>query len=115
MNTAVKVFLSMSLSGGLLILGLLAGRRFLWRKVSRQWRYYIWLPVLLRLLLPFGPETTLIGTLWQAAENASAQTAPVVQSAPDRVNLPAAGTTTTAGLPKDTETAEEPIMPAQTA
>lgn len=115
MNTAVKVFLSMSLSGGLLILGLLAGRRFLWRKVSRQWRYYIWLPALLRLLLPFGPETTLIGTLWQAAENASAQTAPVVQSAPDRVNLPVAGTITTEGLLKDSETAEEPIMPAQTA
>ena len=48
MNTAVKVFLSMSLSGGLLILGLLAGRRFLWRKVSRQWRYYIWLPAPIR-------------------------------------------------------------------
>ena len=55
MNAAV--FLSMSLSGGGLIL-LLFGVKGLWgRKLSRQWCYYIWLAVILRLLLPFGAGT----------------------------------------------------------
>ena len=59
MNVALKIFLSMSFSGGLLILALLLGKRFLKDKISRQWQYYIWLIVLLRLLLPFGPEVSL--------------------------------------------------------
>ena len=61
MNMVLKIFLSMSFSGGLLILILLLGRCFLKDKISRQWQYYIWLVVVLRLLLPFGPETNLMG------------------------------------------------------
>ena len=61
MNAALKIFLSMSFSGSLLILALLLGKRFLKDKISRQWQYYIWLIVLLRLLLPFGPEVSLMG------------------------------------------------------
>ena len=65
MNVALKIFLSMSFSGGLLILALLLGKRFLKDKISRQWEYYIWLIVLLRLLLPFGPEVSLMGKAYQ--------------------------------------------------
>ena len=55
MNTVWTLFLSMSLSGGLLILVLFGGKR-IWRdKISRQWQYYIWLIAVLRLLLPFAP------------------------------------------------------------
>lgn len=74
MNMVLKIFLSMSCSGGLLILVLLLGKRFLKNKLSRQWQYYIWLVVILRLLLPFGPETTLLGETYQAAGQAIAQT-----------------------------------------
>ena len=42
MNAVLKIFLSMSCSGGLLILTLLLGKRFLKNKISRQWQYYIW-------------------------------------------------------------------------
>ena len=43
MNAVLKIFLSMSVSGSLLILVLLLGKRLLKDKISRQWQYYIWL------------------------------------------------------------------------
>lgn len=76
MNAVLKIFLSMSFSGGLLILALLFGKRFLKDKISRQWQYYIWLIVILRLLLPFGPETNLLGKTYQAVDQAITQAAP---------------------------------------
>ena len=63
MNEILKVFLSMSFSGALLILALLLGGRLLKNKISRQWQYYIWLIVILRLVLPFGTETSLMGKM----------------------------------------------------
>jgi len=68
MNTVLKIFLSMSVSGSLLILFLFLGKCFLQNKISRQWQYYIWLIVVLRLLLPFGPETNLMGKTYQAVD-----------------------------------------------
>ncbi len=55
MGTVFKKVLSMSFSGSLLILVLLAVKPFLKDKISRQWQYYIWLIVILRLLVPFEP------------------------------------------------------------
>ena len=84
MNAVLKIFLSMSFSGGLLILALLLGKQFLKNKISRQWQYYIWLVVVLRLLLPFGPEVSLLGKTYQAADQAITQTA----SLPPQQQLP---------------------------
>lgn len=65
MNLFMKTLFSMSLSGTVLTLLLLLGKR-IWRdKISRQWQYYIWLFVVLRLLLPFGPEVNIMGKLYQ--------------------------------------------------
>ena len=84
MNTILKIFLSMSFSGALLILVLLFGKRFLKDKISRQWQYYIWLVVILRLLLPFGPETNLLGVTCQALEGVMNQASfPRQQFLPD--------------------------------
>ncbi len=77
MNAGFKIFLSMSLSGGLLVLVLLLGKQFLKNKISRQWQYYIWLVVVLRLLLPFGPEVSLLGKAYQAVDRSITQAAPV--------------------------------------
>lgn len=74
MNDVFKVFLSMSLSGSLLILVLLVLRYFLKARISRQWQYYIWLIVIARLLLPFTPETNLMGSLFQTVSQAITQT-----------------------------------------
>lgn len=79
MNAVLKIFLSMSFSGGLLILALFLGKRFLENKISRQWQYYIWLVVILRLLLPFGPETNLMGKTYRAMDQAITRTAPSSQ------------------------------------
>ena len=73
MNTLFKIFLSMSFSGGLLILILLLGKQFWQDKLSRQWQYYIWLVVILRLLLPFGPEASLMGKTYQTVDQAVTQ------------------------------------------
>ena len=93
MNTVLKTFLSMSFSGSLLILALLLGKRFLKDKISRQWQYYIWLIVLLRLLLPFGPEVSLMGKAYQAVDQAISQTVPLPpqQNAPGDNPAPAVG------------------------
>ena len=93
MNAALKIFLSMSFSGSLLILALLLGKRFLKDKISRQWQYYIWLIVLLRLLLPFGPEVSLMGKAYQAVDQAISQTVPLPpqQNAPGYNLAPAVG------------------------
>ena len=82
MNAVLKIFLSMSVSGGLLILALLFGKRFLKDKISRQWQYYIWLVVILRLLLPFGPEVNLLGKTYQAVDQAITQVASLSSQQP---------------------------------
>lgn len=73
MNQIFETVLSMSLSGTLLILILLFGGRLWKKKLSRQWQYYIWLVVLLRLFLPFGPEASLMARAEQAAQHVMIQ------------------------------------------
>ena len=70
MMQVFKTILSMSLSGAALISLLLLGRRFWKGKPGRQWQYYIWMIVVLRLLLPFGPEVSLLGKVYQDADRA---------------------------------------------
>ncbi len=72
-NSIFQTVLSMSLSGTLLILVLLLGGWFWKKKLSRQWQYYIWLVVLLRLFLPFGPEASLMARAEQAAQRVMIQ------------------------------------------
>ncbi|MDE7208150.1 MAG: M56 family metallopeptidase [Lachnospiraceae bacterium] len=79
MNTVLKLFLSMSFSGAVLILILLIGTHLLKDKLSRQWQYYIWLIVILRLLLPFGTEINLLGKTYQTIDQTITQTAPLSQ------------------------------------
>ena len=106
MNTILKIFLSMSFSGALLILVLLLGKGFLKDKISRQWQYYIWIVVILRLLLPFGPETNLLGKTSQALDRAMNQASfPGQQFLPD---VPEAVSVPGADLARDGESANHP-------
>ena len=86
MNEVLKIFLSMSVSGGLLILALLLGKPWLRDKISRQWQYYIWLVVVMRLLLPFGPQVNLLGKTYKAVDQAITQTAPMTPGSPGLVS-----------------------------
>lgn len=80
MSIVMKIFLSMSCSGGLLILILLLGKRVLGDRISRQWQYYIWLVVVLRLLIPFEPQISLLGKAYQAADQAIARAGQLPQA-----------------------------------
>lgn len=58
-----SVLLSLSFSGGLMILLLFFLCALLRKRVSSKWQYYIWIVVIVRLLLPFAPERNLAGWL----------------------------------------------------
>lgn len=64
MTALMKLILSLSLSGSLLILLLLLFRPLYRNRLSKSWQYYIWIVVILRLLLPVTPETSLAGSLF---------------------------------------------------
>lgn len=68
MNDALRMVLSLSLSGGLLITVLLLCRPLYRERLSKRWQYYIWLLVLARLLLPVAPEANLMALVFQPEE-----------------------------------------------
>lgn len=105
MGEILKVVLSLSLSGSLLILTLLLCKPLFVGKISKRWQYYIWLVVIARLFLPFAPETSLVGGLFRGAEQGIMQT----EAAPDY----AAGQNTTSQPQTeiDTEIKGEAIPP----
>ena len=62
----MKVLLSLSVSGTLLLL-LILGLKLLYKnKFSRRWQYYIWIIAALRFLLPFAPDTSIVGSMFEA-------------------------------------------------
>jgi len=74
-NRVIITILTLSASGSVLALLLFAWRPFLKNRVSQAFRYYIWLVVLLRLVLPFSPEGSLMGRVLAQAETAQASAA----------------------------------------
>lgn len=74
MNEILKIVLSLSLSGALLVLVLLLCKPLFRDRISKRWQYYIWLVVIARLLLPFTPETSPVGTLFQQVDHVIEQT-----------------------------------------
>lgn len=64
MNNLLKLILSLSLSGTLLIIVLFLLKP-LWKdRTSKQWQYYIWIIVVMKLILPFAPKISLVGNLF---------------------------------------------------
>ena len=115
MNAVLKIFLSMSFSGSLLILALLFGKQFLKNKISRQWQYYIWLVVVLRLLLPFGTEVSLMGKAYQAVDQAISQTAPLPPQQQLTLNAPESNLAPAVGAEHHNETVSSPADDVTTA
>lgn len=74
MSDFLKMVFSLSLSGSLLILVLFLLKPLLKNKISKQWQYSIWLVVIVRLLLPFTPKESLMGTLFSQTDQTSTQT-----------------------------------------
>ncbi len=63
MSEFLKTLLSVSLSGAIVAVILLAIRPLTAKRLSRRWQYYVWLLVVLRLLLPLSPTITITTTI----------------------------------------------------
>ncbi len=68
MNEVLAVILSMSLSGGIVIIMLYLVLLLFRKKLCRQWQYYIWMIAIIRLLLPFAPQQNLMNELFQSTK-----------------------------------------------
>ena len=83
MNEFIKILLSLSVSGALLLLLILGLKPLYKNRFSRRWQYYIWIVVALRFLLPFTPDTTIIGSLFEKFD-----TAAITNEIPTTPNVP---------------------------
>lgn len=77
MKQVLFLVLSLSLSGSILALVLLALKPLVKDRLSKTWQYYLWLIVILRLLLPFTPQTSIMGELFRKAQSVSSTSAAV--------------------------------------
>ena len=60
MNEFIKILLSLSVSGALLLLLILGLKPLYKNKFSKRWQYYIWIVVALRFLLPFTDRKSVV-------------------------------------------------------
>lgn len=64
MNDIIKLILSLSLSGSLLALALFALKPLVRHRLSKAVQYYLWLIVLLRLLIPFSFDSSIMNQVF---------------------------------------------------
>jgi len=83
MSEFIKILLSLSVSGALLLLLILGLKPLYKNKFSKRWQYYIWIVVALRFLLPFTPDTTIVGSLFEKFD-----TAAITNEIPTSPNIP---------------------------
>ena len=83
MNEFIKILLSLSVSGALLLLFILGLKPLYKNRFSKRWQYYIWIVVALRFLLPFTPDTTIVGSLFEKFD-----TAAITNETPASPNIP---------------------------
>ena len=97
MNEFIKILLSLSVSGALLLLLILGLKPLYKNKFSKRWQYYIWIVVALRFLLPFTPDNAVVGSLFEKID-----TVAITNEIPTSPNIP---------VPADTGNNEaEPIQ-----
>ena len=83
MTEFVKIVLSLSVSGTLLLLLILGLKPLYKNRFSKRWQYYIWIVVALRFLLPFTPDTTIVGNLFEKFDIAA-----ITNEIPTSPNVP---------------------------
>ena len=83
MNEFIKILLSLSVSGALLLLLILGLKPLYKNKFSKRWQYYIWIIVALRFLLPFTFDTTIVGSLFEKFD-----TSTITNEIPTSPNVP---------------------------
>ncbi len=83
MSEFIKILLSLSVSGALLLLLILGLKPLYKNKFSKRWQYYIWIVVALRFLLPFTPDNAIVGSLFEKFD-----TAAITNEIPASPNVP---------------------------
>ncbi len=83
MNEFIKILLSLSVSGALLLVLILVLKPLYKNRFSKHWQYYIWIVVALRFLLPFTSDTTIVGSLFEKFN-----TAAITNEIPTSPNVP---------------------------
>jgi len=69
LNDLLKIILSLSFSGALLIIIMLfIGKAFFRGRTNHRWKYYIWLIIIARLLIPLTPDISLTGTIFEKTD-----------------------------------------------
>lgn len=68
MNETIKLILSLSLSASVLAILLFAIKPLIRNKFPKSIQYYIWMVVLLRLVLPFSFESSIMNKLFYSGE-----------------------------------------------
>ncbi|MCX7749660.1 MAG: hypothetical protein N2645_22630 [Clostridia bacterium] len=71
MNEGIKLLLSLSLSGTILAGIIFLLKPFIKNKISKSIQYYVWLVVLLRLIIPFSSEGSVMNNLFYGNPSAS--------------------------------------------
>ena len=83
MNEFIKILLSLSVSGALLLLLILGLKPLYKNRFSKRWQYYIWIVVALRFLLPFTPDNAVVGSLFEKID-----TVAITNEIPTSPNIP---------------------------
>ena len=83
MNEFMKILLSLSVSGALLLLLILGLKPLYKNRFSKRWQYYIWIVVALRFLLPFTPDNAIVGSLFEKID-----TVAITNEIPTSPNIP---------------------------
>jgi beta-lactamase regulating signal transducer with metallopeptidase domain len=64
-----KLLLSLSLSGSILAILIFATKPFIKHKLSKSIQYYVWIVVLLRLIIPFSFENSIMNGVFYSDQN----------------------------------------------
>jgi len=78
MNETIKLILSLSLSASILAVSLFAIKPLIKNKLSKSIQYCIWIVVLLRLVLPFTFEASIMNELFYGNQTPSATVSPTI-------------------------------------
>lgn len=120
MNGVFALVLSMSAGASVLIVLCLLSERIGNRRTPRWWQYYIWILVLARLLIPFGPDTELFSNAYGAIANGHTEqtqattpsgSAADTMQAPEMTVLPNVSAKTGVDLPQEQSYADASAGP----
>lgn len=64
MNEVLLLIFSLSISGSVIAILMLLLKPFIKDTFSKTWQYYVYLIIIFRLLIPFSPETSIIGGIF---------------------------------------------------